>query len=88
MRVNWLAVQDFRNYESARLELAPEGLTVVIGENGQGKTNLVEAIGYLATLSSHRVSITSVGTYGCREKCGNLRRTMGVKFIRFVRLRS
>ncbi len=54
MRVNWLAVQDFRNYTSARLDLAPEGLTVVVGENGQGKTNLLEAIGWLATLSSFR----------------------------------
>ncbi len=54
MRVNWLAVQDFRNYTSARLELAPDGLTVVVGENGQGKTNLLEAIGWLATLSSFR----------------------------------
>jgi DNA replication and repair protein RecF len=54
MRVNWLAVQDFRNYTSARLELAPSGLTVVVGENGQGKTNLLEALGWLATLSSFR----------------------------------
>jgi len=54
MRVNWLAVQDFRNYTSARLDLAPDGLTVVVGENGHGKTNLLEALGWLATLSSFR----------------------------------
>ncbi|MEY2399415.1 MAG: replication and repair protein RecF [Actinomycetota bacterium] len=54
MRVNWLAVQDFRNYTSARLDIAPDGLTVVEGQNGQGKTNLLEAIGWLATLSSFR----------------------------------
>lgn len=54
MRVHWLSVENFRNYETARLELAPEGLTVVIGENGQGKTNLLEALGWLATLSSFR----------------------------------
>lgn len=54
MRVSWLAVQDFRNYTSARLDIAPEGLTVVVGANGQGKTNLLEAIGWLATLSSFR----------------------------------
>ncbi len=54
MRVNWLAVQDFRSYESARLDLAPDGLTVVVGENGQGKTNLLEALGWLATLASFR----------------------------------
>jgi DNA replication and repair protein RecF len=54
MRVNWLALQDFRNYTAARLDLAPNGLTVVVGENGQGKTNLLEALGWLATLSSFR----------------------------------
>ncbi len=56
MQVNWLAVQEFRNYTSARLELAPEGLTVVVGANGQGKTNLLEALGWLATLTSFRGS--------------------------------
>ncbi|HUR78913.1 MAG TPA: DNA replication/repair protein RecF [Acidimicrobiales bacterium] len=54
MRVNWLAIRDFRNYTQARLDLAAHGLTVVIGENGQGKTNLLEALGWLATLSSFR----------------------------------
>jgi DNA replication and repair protein RecF len=54
MRVNWLGLQDFRSYESTRLDLAPDGLTVVVGENGQGKTNLLEALGWLATLSSFR----------------------------------
>jgi DNA replication and repair protein RecF len=47
----WLA--DFRNYVETELTFA-EGLTVVVGQNGQGKTNLVEAIGYLATLESFR----------------------------------
>ena len=36
------------------MALAPDGLTVVIGENGQGKTNLLEALAWLATLSSFR----------------------------------
>ena len=54
MRVNWLALADFRSYAAARLDLAPEGLTVVVGENGQGKTNLLEALGWLATLASFR----------------------------------
>ncbi|MGI8491695.1 MAG: DNA replication/repair protein RecF [Acidimicrobiales bacterium] len=48
----WLA--DFRNYAAAELEPAREGLTVVTGDNGQGKTSLLEAIGYLATLRSFR----------------------------------
>jgi DNA replication and repair protein RecF len=50
-----LSLTDFRNYERAELELGP-GATVLVGRNGQGKTNLVESIGYLATLGSHRVS--------------------------------
>jgi DNA replication and repair protein RecF len=48
----WLT--DFRNYRSADLRLAPEDLTVVVGGNGAGKTNLLEAVGYLATLASFR----------------------------------
>jgi DNA replication and repair protein RecF len=48
----WLS--DFRNYASAELEPAPSGLTVITGSNGEGKTNVLEAIGYLATLRSFR----------------------------------
>jgi DNA replication and repair protein RecF len=48
----WLA--DFRNYTAADIALAPDALTVVVGGNGQGKTNLLEAVAYLATLSSFR----------------------------------
>jgi DNA replication and repair protein RecF len=55
MHVRHLTVADFRSYTAAELPLAP-GVTTLVGLNGQGKTNLVEAIGYLATLSSHRVS--------------------------------
>ena len=55
MYVRHLTVADFRSYASAELPLEP-GITTLVGLNGQGKTNLVEAIGYLATLSSHRVS--------------------------------
>ena len=54
MRVDRLWLTDFRNYTSAELAPAPSGLTVVAGANGEGKTNLLEAIGYLATLSSFR----------------------------------
>jgi len=50
-----LSLTDYRNYEHAELVLGP-GATVFVGRNGQGKTNLVESIGYLATLGSHRVS--------------------------------
>ena len=55
MHVARLSLTDYRNYRSADLALEP-GATVIVGRNGQGKTNLVESIGYLATLGSHRVS--------------------------------
>ena len=55
MHVARLSLTDYRNYARAELELGP-GATVFVGRNGQGKTNLVEAIGYLSTLGSHRVS--------------------------------
>jgi DNA replication and repair protein RecF len=50
-----LALTDFRSYPAAELSLGP-GITTLVGANGQGKTNLVEAAGYVATLGSHRVS--------------------------------
>ena len=55
MIVTRLSLTDYRNYEAAELELVP-GPNLLVGSNGQGKTNLVEAIGYLSTLGSHRVS--------------------------------
>ncbi len=55
MYVAHLELADFRNYESATLALHP-GPNLIVGRNGQGKTNLVESINYLATLGSHRVS--------------------------------
>jgi DNA replication and repair protein RecF len=55
MHVEHLSLKDFRNYAEAELELRP-GANVLVGRNGQGKTNLAEAIAYLATLGSHRVS--------------------------------
>jgi DNA replication and repair protein RecF len=54
MHVSHLSLADFRSYEAVELALEP-GATTLVGPNGQGKTNLVEAIGYLATLGSHRV---------------------------------
>jgi DNA replication and repair protein RecF len=50
-----LSLVDFRSYTEVELSFTP-GVTALIGPNGQGKTNLVEAIGYLARLGSHRVS--------------------------------
>jgi len=53
VRLRHLWLSDFRSYTSAELELA-DGLTAVIGANGEGKSNLLEAVGWLATLSSFR----------------------------------
>lgn len=58
MRVIRLSLADFRNYVAAEVSFAP-GLNLIIGRNGQGKTNLVEAVAYFATLGSHRVSSDS-----------------------------
>ena len=55
MHVSRLVLSDFRSYASVELVLEP-GATAFIGSNGQGKTNLVEAIDYLSRLDSHRVS--------------------------------
>ena len=55
MIVEHLNLVDFRNYATADLTLHP-GPNVLVGSNGQGKTNLAEAIVFLATLGSHRVS--------------------------------
>ncbi|MBO0652350.1 DNA replication/repair protein RecF [Streptomyces triculaminicus] len=55
MHVSHLSLADFRSYARAEVALDP-GVTAFVGPNGQGKTNLVEAVGYLATLGSHRVS--------------------------------
>ncbi|HWH29099.1 MAG TPA: DNA replication/repair protein RecF [Mycobacteriales bacterium] len=55
MHVRALSLTDFRSWSEVELELEP-GPTALVGANGQGKTNLVEAIGYAATLGSHRVS--------------------------------
>ncbi|WP_461169749.1 DNA replication/repair protein RecF [Arthrobacter sp. Z1-15] len=55
MYVDYLSLTGFRSYAQLDLELKP-GITVFVGPNGTGKTNIVEAIGYLASLSSHRVS--------------------------------
>ncbi|MFI9029705.1 DNA replication/repair protein RecF [Streptomyces sp. NPDC053560] len=55
MHVAHLSLADFRSYARVEVPLEP-GVTAFVGPNGQGKTNLVEAVGYLATLGSHRVS--------------------------------
>lgn len=71
MHVARLALHDFRSYPEVELTLEP-GPTAFIGANGQGKTNLVEAIDYLSRLDSHRVSsdtpLVRAGTDGPAER--------------------
>ncbi|WP_250286096.1 MULTISPECIES: DNA replication/repair protein RecF [unclassified Frankia] len=55
MRLTHLSLVDFRSYPALDLLLEP-GVNTFVGSNGQGKTNLLEAVGYLATLGSHRVA--------------------------------
>ncbi len=55
MHVTHLGLVDFRSYGTVELDLEP-GVTTFVGANGQGKTNLVEAIGYACALRSHRVA--------------------------------
>jgi DNA replication and repair protein RecF len=55
MQISKLGLRNFRNHENLDLSFTP-GATTIVGRNGRGKTNIVEAVHYLATLGSHRVS--------------------------------
>jgi len=55
MYVKELSLRNFRSYEQVSVAF-PSGVTALVGSNGQGKTNLIEAINYVATLGSHRVA--------------------------------
>lgn len=55
MYVRHLRLRDFRSWEHVDLELGP-GATVLVGPNGYGKTNIIEALWYSSTLGSHRVA--------------------------------
>ena len=55
MFVKHLTLSHFRNHKNTEIELKP-GINLLVGPNGQGKTNVVEAIEYVSTLSSHRVA--------------------------------
>jgi len=76
MHVAHLHLTDFRSYPHVELELDP-GITALVGPNGQGKTNLVEAIGYVATLGSHRVP-----TDAALIRAGQGRAVVGTKVVR------
>lgn len=53
MTVKGITLEDFRNYRSLTTSFSPE-INIIFGENAQGKTNLLEAVGYLSTARSHR----------------------------------
>lgn len=69
MFVRQVQLHDFRSWESLTVDLEP-GVTVLLGANGRGKTNVLEALNYLSTLGSHRVSsdqpLIRAGTAGAR----------------------
>ena len=67
MYLRHLQVTDFRSWPQADLALEP-GPVVLVGQNGRGKTNLLEAIGYVATLGSHRVATDApLVRHGCER---------------------
>jgi DNA replication and repair protein RecF len=67
VHVTHLSLADFRSYPTAEVPLGP-GVTALVGPNGQGKTNLVEAVGYVATLASHRVATDApLIRFGCQR---------------------
>ena len=76
MWVAALRLTDFRSYESAEVEL-DTGVTTFVGQNGQGKTNLVEAIAYVSVLGSHRVA-----TDAPLVRAGADRAVIGVDVVR------
>ena len=55
MWINHLSLKNFRSYDELELSLEP-GVTIFLGRNGEGKTNIVESLLYLAFLSSHRTA--------------------------------
>jgi DNA replication and repair protein RecF len=74
--VSHLSLTDFRSYEQVDLAL-DDGITALVGPNGQGKTNLVEAVAYVATLGSHRVPSDAA-----LVRAGATRAVIGAKVVR------
>ena len=86
MFVDHLQLADFRSYAAVDVTLAA-GVSTFLGANGQGKTNLVEAIEYLSTLSSHRVaSDLPLVRFGAERAVVRARLQAGVDDLRQLRL--
>ena len=56
MRLAWVELRDFRNHPLTRIDPMPDGLIVAVGPNAEGKTNLLEGMFFLFSLSSPRVA--------------------------------
>ncbi len=56
MHLSWVELRDFRNHRLTRIDPVPDGLVVAVGPNGEGKTNLMEGMYFLFSLTSPRVS--------------------------------
>ena len=56
MRLSWVELRDYRNHVHTHVDLGDDGVIVVAGPNGEGKTNLLEAMHFLYSLGSPRVS--------------------------------
>ena len=83
--IELLRIHDLRNYHDAEFRPAP-GITTVVGDNGSGKSSLLEAIGLFATLSSPRApSLKVVVREGCEEGGARLETTDGAQLGCFVR---
>ena len=86
MFVDHLQLADFRSYAAVDVTLAA-GVSTFLGANGQGKTNLVEAIEYLSTLSSHRVaSDLPLVRFGAERAVVRARLQAGLDDLRQLRL--
>ena len=76
MYVGALGLNNFRSYAEADVEFS-RGVTTLVGPNGQGKTNIIEAIGYVALLDSHRVAtdapLVKIGTERATVRCRVMR---------------